>query len=697
MKRLMIELLIVVAFAGGAFAQEEVSPVEVNGDKVEFDIKDRKVIATGNVSIVKDNVRLTADKVEFYRETGIAKAYGHVVVEREGERIEGENLVFNFETMKGDFDNPLVTAPPLYGSGKSVEKVGEDHYRIKDGFITTSDWDDPETRITGRTIDVYTGDVAVARRMVFKVGHVPVFFWPKYTEDLKERSSIVRLMPGYSSDWGLFLLSRWRFDRNENFKTFVHLDYRERKGLGWGVDNEYNTRGFGEGSIRTYYTHERNIGNYHFWQDHGPVIEKERYKVEWRHRWQIDERTMAVSQLYKLSDATFIKDYFEGEYETDQTPASYALVTHALPYATLSGRADYRVNRFVSTVERLPEISYIMPSLEIFDSNFYWENTTTYSNLKKKDASPVDAYPKTERFDVDNEVSYPKKIGFIETRPFVGTRHTYYSRTKEPMMQNEVRGLFRTGVDLSTKFYRIFNAQTNAFKLNINQIRHVITPSVAYLFQDDPTVQPGELDQYDSVDQLTRLHRATLSLENKLQTKRNETSVDLARMIVSSDFAFKQDELLKSSFNNLNFDLEITPYDWLKYYFDLTYNPQTQNLETLNFDLYINNPSDLWYFRIGDRYHHQVDNLLVTEVGWKINPKWSAVVNLMHDLDTGKNKEQNFALRRDLHAWVMDIRLSNEKFDGQELMFIFTLKGFEDVIIEGGKSIGKGITRPGVN
>ncbi len=221
MKKTILCLVVWMMFTGAAvsLAQQEVSPVEVNGDKVEFDIKERKVIASGNVVITKGDAVLTCDRVEFFRDTEIANAYGHVVLRRGLERVEGENLVFNFKTMKGDLEQALFTAPPVYGAGKRVEKISDNHFRIYDGYISTCDFDDPQSRVKADVIDVYPGDVAIARHMVLNIGKAPVFYWSKYTEDLKDRSSIVRITPGYSSEWGGFLLSRWRFDRNKNFKT----------------------------------------------------------------------------------------------------------------------------------------------------------------------------------------------------------------------------------------------------------------------------------------------------------------------------------------------------------------------------------------------------------------------------------------------------------------------------------------------
>jgi len=389
-----------------------------------------------------------------------------------------------------------------------------------------------------------------------------------------------------------------------------------------------------------------------------------------------------------------LKDYFEHEYERDQAPPSYVIATQVLPYGTMTARADYRVNRFTSTVDRLPEVGYRLPSMEIFDSGFYMKNATTVSNLTKKQAAPSE-YIQTNRLHIDHEVFYPVKISFVELKPFVGTRQTYYSRTKEGVMRDTVRGIFRTGVDASTKFYRVYDVSTDALNLDINELRHVITPSIAYEYQHSPGIHRNLLDYYDGIDAFARGHQAALALENKLQTKRNGVSVDLVRAIISTDFVFQQDEALPSSFNNANFRLEVEPYQWMGFYFDVSYEPQDRQLETVNTDLYINNRDDIWYLRVGDRYHHEVDHQFETEVGWKVNPKWSVRLNQRFDFDTQRSKERGIAIRRDLHSWNMDFVVESEKNEGTEILVVFSLKGFDNVNLGGGRKFGGGSERPG--
>ena len=71
--------------------------------------------------------------------------------------------------------------------------------------------------------------------------------------------------------------------------------------------------------------------------------------------------------------------------------------------------------------------------------------------------------------------------------------------------------------------------------MNINGLRHVITPTVTYLYQARPTFPASNLYQYDpAIDNLYRIHQFEFGLENKLQTKRNGEIVDLLRVLIQT-------------------------------------------------------------------------------------------------------------------------------------------------------------------
>jgi len=683
-------------WGGQAFAQEkeeteeteQASSVEMNGDRLEFSMKENKAIASGNVSIKKDNVTLLCDELEYFKDSKLAIAKGNVVLIQSGERVTGEQLTFNFETMKGDFKDATIAAKPFFGSGRKVTKVGENHIQIDQGRLTTCDYDKPHFSFLSRKIDVYPGEKATARNVRLLVGKIPLLYIPRFTQDLRDKKPVFIITPGYDKNWGPFVLTKWRYALNDAIDGVVHLDYRQKKDFAWGVDLNYKTAKFGEGLIRTYYMNERSVETDFYEERISPTIERERFKVQWRHKWQIDDKTSTILQYYRMSDAQILKDYFERAYEDDTSPSTYFLLTRGLSFGTLSLRADARVNRFESMVERLPELNLDITNRQIAETGLYFKNSTTFSNLTKVEATPSFDRRETMRFDVDSEVSYPAKLGFVEFKPYAGGQHTYYSKTISRDDYNSIRGIFRTGADLSTKFYRIFDVNTNWMDLDINRLRHIITPTVSYQYIHDPTIPDSKLDQFDSIDSLTRAHSVVFGLEQKLQTKRDLMNVDLVRVSVSTDFLLKEDTG-PGGFNSVSSDFELTPYEWLSLYIDTAYDAQSERLATANFDIYINDESDKWYLKLGKRYNVDVDDQLTAEWGYRINPKWKFRTYQRFDLDTGVYKEMEFNLNRDLHCWEMDINFNHTRGEGDEIWLVFTLKAFPEIGFDFGSSFNK--------
>ena len=486
----------------------------------------------------------------------------------------------------------------------------------------------------------------------------------------------------------MFLLTAMRYELNDNIKGFLHFDAREKKDIASGFDVTYKTPHAGSGTIRTYYMNERSITSKHFYQPRpSPTIERERFKAEWRHKWDIDQKTNAIWQYYKLSDNTLLKEYFEREFDKDGSPDTFFLLTRNLTSGVMSFRTDKRVNRFEGMVERLPELRYDLSSQKIGETNFYARNTTIYSNLSSKEASPTEVRRETMRLDADNELSYAMKVGFIELRPFVGGEHTYYSKTKDPEEYDAIRGIFRTGASLSTKFYKVFDTATDRWGLDINRLRHIVTPSVSYFYNHTPTFTSNDLDSFDAIDSKDIGHSINFSVENKLQTKRNNDVVELLRAVIGTDFALKENPG-KGGFNVITTDIDFRPVDRIMFYFDSTYDTREEYLTTANFDMYINGGKN-WWGNIGKRWSRQVDDQITTELGYKLNPKWAIKTYNRFDVRSGQHKEQQLTLTRDLHEWTMDINFNETRSQGSEIWIVFTLKAFPDFVVDLGTSFNK--------
>ncbi len=684
---LAIFTLAVFLFLAVSVSAEERKQMIVNGDKVEFFTEQKKITAEGNVVIVYQDAKLTCDKVVVYSDTNDAVAEGNVRLYSAKGNLEGEKLVYNFTRKTGIITGAKLQslAPPFYGAAKNIEKFSDQHLGFKKGFITTCDLAKPHYRLTTRRIEIFPGEKIIANDVRFVIGKATLFYLPRFTQVLNDKRPSVTVMPGYDKKWGFYLLQAWRYYFNENSKGLLHLDYREKKDFAWGIDYSYKTPKTGEGLIRTYYMNERSIeAKRTFLPRISPTIEKERFKAEWRHKWQINENTNAIWQYYKLKDAKFIKDYFEREYEKDEQPKSFLLLTHTFPWASLNFDVEKRVNHFFATTEKLPEIKLDVFNQKIGDTRFYFGNQTSYATLAQKTAQPAATDPKgkqTERVDTYNEFSRQQKIAFIETRPYVAMRQTYFSRGNDTTADTDIiRGIFYTGIDLSTKFYRVFDTETNFWNLNISKLRHIITPTASYNYIHEPTVNASKLFPFDSIDAINRQNQVNLALENKLQTKREGASVDLLRFILSTDYLFKHDPE-GSRFDHITSDLEIKPYNWMTFSGDSSYDTRTETLQTVNFDIFADG-GDNWYVGFGRRFQRKSSNEVTGEFAYRINPKWKFRVYERFDSRKGNFTEQEYTIIRDLHCWEMEINYNTTPGLGNSIWLIFRIKAFPKMGLE---------------
>lgn len=686
--QVMIVSLIVFYFLPNCLAEEK-RQIVVNGDRVEFFSEQKKVTAEGNVVIVYQDSKLTCDKVTVFSDTNDAIAEGNVHLYTPKGNLEGEKLIYNFTKKTGTIigANLQAVALPFYGTGKTIEKFDDQHLEIKRGYLTTCDLAKPHYRLSSRKLEIYPGERIVIKDARFVIGKQTLFYFPRYTQVLNDKRPHVVVVPGYDKRWGFYILQAWRYYFNENSKGQIHLDFREKKDFASGIDYNYKIPNMGEGLIRTYYMNERNIqADRVYLERDSPTLERERFKAEWRHKWQIDNDTNAILQYYRLSDTDFIKDYFRRESEKVGDPNTFFLLTHSLPAANLSLDVEKRVNRFFAATERLPQLKFDSFSQAIGDTRFYFKSQNTYDNISNKAAQPSESVTtgkQTQRVDTYNEFSHQQRFGFIETRPYVGSRQTYFSRGNDPASDknsNIIRGIFYSGIDLSTKFYRIFDTQTNFLNLDINRLRHIITPTVTYGYIHRPTIDSSKLINFDGIDTISRQNQMNFSLENKLQTKRGGNSVDILRLISSTDYLFKHDPE-GSRFDRIKNDLELTPYSWLTASADTDYDTRKRQLETVNFDISAST-GDEWQVKFGRRYQRKLSNEITAEFAYRVNPKWKFRAYGRYDSRKDLVREQEYSIIRDLHCWEMEMNYNNTPGLGNSIWIIFRIKAFPAMSFE---------------
>ncbi len=654
-------------------------PVVVDGKDVTYDSVTKSIKAEGDVKISYQGVSLFCDKVSVSTTTSVAEAEGDVKIVHEQGVIYGDKVTYDFKNKKASIFNLNMTSAPFYAYGESANKVSETEYDLNNAYVTTCDLKNPRYRFVAKKIIMYPDNKIVAKNVFLKIGDIPVFYIPYYMQPVKDKLPRVTLVPGNDKEMGFYLLSAWRYYFSEYFKGRLHLDYYANKGFGWGVTHNYDTKNFGKGNLKLYYISDDDGKSFDDIVNTGV----DRYKIQLKHLWEIDPTTLLRVELNKFSDNSFMKDYFRREYERDTHPLSYVLLTKSLRYSSFSILAQKRLNRFYAETEYLPELKWEVYSRPIGESDFYIDSISTISNLAYSDASPTTVERDVFRMDNHTSISYQKRLGFISMKPYVGVRNTYYSQ--DAFDNRDVdRTIFDSGIEMSTKFYRLYDdVNVDFLGIKANSLKHIITPIVRYSYVHRPTVSKDHLLQFDSIDALDRENKITFILENKLKAKNEEWNWDMIYFAPSVSYVFN-DENRGSHYAELSSDFEFRPFKEVFLQNETKYDFNQRAITEMNTDL-------VWEkttvkLVLGHRYAREESSQITTSFDYQINPKWSFYSYQRFEAKTGEWKEQQYYIRRDLHSWFMDIGVDFDEDKEVTFWVVFRIKAFPDIGIDFKKS-----------
>ncbi|MCG3175556.1 MAG: LPS-assembly protein LptD [Candidatus Omnitrophica bacterium] len=665
-------VLIVPGLLGGTARAADApsgDPIKVLGETVEYFHEEQKVIGTGNVKIDYEDTLLTADKITVYTETGQALAEGNVTLVQKDNTYKGPRGEYNFKTHKGRVEQMDAQFGPLYGKARQVERVDEGHFRATDGYVTTCCGDNPFYKIQSKQVDIHPGQKVTVRNAMLVVRGVPILFIPYYTQHFVNFDRFpVELVPGKDSEWGMFLLSRWRYQlgQSEEFssKGNVLVDWREENGLGGGFENIYKGKRIGRGAIRAYYIDDKDA------PDH---LDSDRYRVQWRHQLQINEYTQLTAEYHKLSDADMTKDFFfREEYERDVNPDTYVSLVVNRPEYGLMLLDRERVNDFATVVERSPEVRYDTYQKPFQGTDIFYRQEVRAANLKKE-FGPTEHQIDAGRIDTDHTLLYRAKAGPVSVTPRIGTRQTYYSRTLPNEDEEDAfRGTVDPGVDASVRFFKTYDVYLHKYGLDYNQVRHIFNPTVSYNFRPNPTRPRTVLQQFDAIDAIDKQHYLRFNFQNTLQTKEHDRgtlrSREIARIIPFFDMDYDTHHV-----ENLGYDAELSPYPWLGIESDGLYNTHLSQWEIINADLNIRRGP--FEFGIGQRFINDESNQTTAEVRWTINERWAVRVYERYDFERqALDDEFEITVSRAFDCIIMDFTYNHR--EGDTFFVAFRLKGF---------------------
>jgi len=658
---------------------------------------------TNGIFVQYGDATLMAESAMVDFQTGEAVADGNVRIESGDQIWVGEHIRYNFKTHQMRSEEFRTGKPPVFAAGRELEGDTTNRtYNARHIFVTTDDVSNPPVRVRASRVKIVPGKYVEMWNAVLYVDGVPAFYFPYYKRNLGERANNYNFVPGYRSAYGAYLLNTYNWFLGDDVDGKIHLDYRERRGVGTGPDLNMQLGRWGDFTFKYYYLYDLNpntsISSNSF--SNLGTIPNTRQRVYYS--WQATPYTnLNVKALVNYqSDPLVLHDFFEGDYTANPQPNTFAEVNKYRNNWSLDAETTPQVNNFFDQVERLPDMKLTGFRQQVLNTPFYYESEssagyyrTYFANtnelLYTNSLFTTNYNYSAARADTYHQLLLPLQFfNWLNVTPRVGGRFTYYSSETGPGGTNSAtwRNVFNTGVETSFKASRLWAGATNSL-LEIDGLRHIIEPSVTYAYVPDPSTPPAQLPQFDTalpsllllpvqfpdynnIDSIDSENVIRFGLRNTLQTRRDGQLDNLLNWNVLLDWRLTPGQnptnfanldepfSLQKTFSDLYSDLTVKPRSWLTLDSQVRYDINVGELN-LAFHQLTFAPNERWSWGLGHWYLRsgfdgftQSDNYITSTFFYRVNDNWGFRATDNFNAQNGILQDQFYTLYRDLRSWT---------------------------------------------
>jgi LPS-assembly protein len=693
----------------GAAADEIVISSKDGQEELGFDEKTAAITSHSGVVARWKGATLVAHRLSYSEVDDVYVAEGEVTITRVDGRgrteiWRGERVRYNFRSGSIDTDSFRLGNAPLFASGASLSggKTNDVQTAVA-ATITTDDVSDPGYQIKARSMTVGKDHTIRAKDAVLYMGGVPVMYFPSYSRNLDRHPNFWTLTPGYRSLFGPFLLGKYHYFPSTNVETTLSLDWRQKRGFAGGPGINYDIGELGQGSAGFYYAHDDEPGL----DAQLRPISSNRYRTFFNHRLTVGDGFEAKAVVRQQSDPYVVRDFYEYEYRRDPQPKTLVEATQFWRNFSLDVLAQPQVNGFFRTVERLPDVKLTGLRQELGQSGLYYDTESSLAYLRYHEGV-LPGMSGTNyaalRADTYHQITLPQTVfGWLNLTPRVGGRFTHYGETEEsqPVLGEQNRSIFNTGAEVSFRASRVWPSVRSEW-LEMDGVRHIVEPSVNYVYVPRPDARPLQLPQFDtllpsyrllplefpdynSIDSVDSENTFRLGLRNKLQTKRNDQVENVVNWAAYTDWRMRP-RPGQSTFPDLYNDLEFSPRSWIVLSSTTRYNINGGFWDEAYHRLTLQ-PGDDWSWTVGHRYlvddpatYGVGNNLFISSFRFKVNEDWAVRASHQFEARDGVLEEHAYTLYRDLRSWTaaLTLRLRDNRTAKSDwaIVLTFQLKAF---------------------
>jgi hypothetical protein len=576
---------------------------------------------------------------------------------------------------------------PLYYRAKEIRQLNPNQYVATDGIITTCEFAHPHYWLQTKQFTLDESEdsrLAQAWNNVLFVHGLPLWYWPYYAHDIsRDRTVLKRFRVSQSTEFGTEVRTAWDLydlglvgrDWTDWSNLALVVDLLSRRGVGLGLDFDYRRWG-GEGYFTSYYINDQG-------QDVPgvPLEEDQRGRFEWRHRQQLSSYDTILAEFSWMSDRGFLDEYFEQEAREDKEKETVLYYKHQRGLSALTVLGKVRTNDFLTQTEYLPQVGYRLLGYPLgyclWGDRLTFYSTSQVANVRlRPDEALHLPQPDLWRFDTLNELDMPLAWRFIHVVPFVGARYTAYTDSPDAFGQESGRAVDRLvgeyGFRSSATFSRVYRV-TNRL-LDLDGVRHIITPTVDYFHRYAVTADPNEVFHFDEVDPLGEFQMVRLGLRQRWQTRRlsrgqsplasvDQRVVDWVLLDAHLDLFPDPD---RDNQGNVLGDLNLDLIWRLSDHVTLLSDGQMDLANGLGWDVanitFKLDRSPRLAFYLGHRFIREAGSSAFTfGFDYDISAKWQVGALWQYDFQGGFPLTQRLVLTRRLHRWLLEMSFQRDE------------------------------------
>ncbi|MGJ8639599.1 MAG: LPS-assembly protein LptD [Opitutaceae bacterium] len=635
-------------------------------EPLEFDEKAQRLVARGDARLDIGGARMRADSITYYQELGLADAVGNVEVSLDGARLiaerisyDAEDTVFSVEAIRTGQWPYYLSGATAGGSPEQIEINGATLYYGEPspfGLSISSEKveyiDDGEKRVKmhGATL---------------KIGNVPFFYLPAYTYYVGTSPYYLDVNGGFDDEFGAYFQTTTLFPVNSWLRLGANFDIYTERGPLAGPTAQYvysNSQQRIVGALSTGIIEDSGSTGIDILNRN---IDSSRGFAEWRHKHHIGERFNATAQISYWSDSDVTRDFREDYFNDNQNPDSFIEGVYAGDNYLVSAFGRFNPNDFQRVQQRLPEVSFDLLPVPVFNTGIYQRASASYAMLREdfSDFDPIlEDETEADRLDLTYRIERPFLItDWLTFTPLAGARFTQYDNQSVDadipgaisIEDSFSRDIYEIGFDLEARAYASYPTLNKTW--GIDGLRHLVRPVVRYRYYSDPdslnqiaTIdrESFELDRpllnlsdLRNVDSLAESHLVRLGVENLYQTRaEGYGSRTLAALNFYQDIIFEKNTRYdleeQDTFNATWVELVVTPAPWLK--FDLASRFQTESLTLEELRTRTSLISgDTWELGLStDLLNKQIDQYRLDLI-YRLNERYAFLMDARFDADTG--------------------------------------------------------------